>query len=166
MILENIEKLIIEIIREKAVMPVLTKISKVDGKDYTCDCVELDNEGQELDTIYTRVKIPKFLASKDGGIFLTPNEGTIVLLNFLNGDRNYPIISAIMGGRYAPHSEQNKLVIGANGKDLGEILVAICEKVSELTTTGSPTTQTLRPDQVSDWKMFVEQEIKELFSIR
>ncbi|MGL5956785.1 MAG: hypothetical protein ACRC0X_09370 [Brevinema sp.] len=165
-VLQQIEKLIHIVINEKIASPVLAKISKVDNKEYTCDCIELDNEGQELETIYTRVKIPKLLASKDGGIFLTPSKGTVVLLNFLNGDRNYPMISAVMGGSHSPISEENKLVITANGKDLGEILVTICQKISALQTAGSPTTQTLRPDQIADWEIFIEQEIKSLFEVK
>ncbi len=160
-LLQQIEKLIKTVIKENVASPCLAKIDKVDK--YTCDCIELTNDGQETDTIYTRVLIPKLLASKDGGIFLTPSKGTTVLINFLNGDRNYPIISAVMGGQTSHSGMENKLVISANGKDLGTILVTMCEKVSELTTAGSPSTQTVRPDQIAEWKLFVEQEIKALF---
>ncbi|MGL4677174.1 MAG: hypothetical protein ACRCWI_05860 [Brevinema sp.] len=99
-ILEDLEKVIELKIKENIASPVLAKIERVDHKEYTCDCIELTNEGQELDTIYTRVKIPKLLASKDGGIFMSPSKEAVVLLNFLNGDRNYPIISAVMGSEY------------------------------------------------------------------
>lgn len=166
MILSNLERLVKIIIKEKVALPILAKVDRHSSDSYTCDCIELDNEGQETKTIYTRVRIPRLIASKDGGIFLTPNKGTVVLLNFLNGDRNFPIISAVLGGRHSPDSQENKLVITANGKDLGGILVAICEKISALITVGSPTTQTLRPDQKLDWEMFVEQEIKKLFEVR
>jgi len=165
-ILDKIERLVKLIIKEKVAMPILAKIDKIDTKEYTCDCVELTNELEETKTIYTRVRIPRMIASKDGGIFLTPNKGTVVLLNFLNGDRNYPIISAILGGDHTPNSPEDKLVIKAGGKDLGEILVVMCEKISALITVGSPTTQTLRPDQKLDWEMFVEQEIKKLFEVK
>jgi len=164
-ILQSLEKLVRNIIDEKS-YPVLAKIDKVDTKEYYCDCIELTNLGEETKTIYTRVKIPKLLASKDGGIFLTPNKGIIVLLNFLNGDRNYPIISAIIGGRHSPDFQENKLIITANGKDLGEILVSICDKISQLKTTGSPTTQVMSPDQVTDWEMFIENDIKKLFEVK
>ena len=164
-ILQQVEKLVKTIIKEKVAMSILAKIDKIDTKEYTCDCIELTNDLEDTKTIYTRVKIPKLIASKDGGIFLTPNKDTIVLLNFLNGDRNYPIISAVLGGKHTPNSPEDKLVIKAGGKDLGGILVAMCDKISGLTTAGSPTTQTLRPDQIADWEMFVEQEIKQLFEV-
>jgi len=164
-ILRHLEKLVREMISEKA-YPVLAKVDRLSPDSYTCDCVELSNLGEETKIIYTRVQIPRLIASKNGGIFLTPNKGTVVLLNFLNGDKNYPIISAMIGGDKKPNSPEDKLIITAGGKDLGKILVDMCKKISELTTTGSPTTQTLRPDQITDWKMFIENDIKKLFSVK
>ena len=58
-ILDQVEKLIKLTIKEKVAMPLLAKVDKIDTKEYTCDCIELDNEGQETKTIYTRVKIPR-----------------------------------------------------------------------------------------------------------
>ncbi len=162
MILENLEKLIRQIIKEEVAHPVLAKIDK-SLTDYTCDCVELTSDGQETDTIYTRVQIPKLLASKDGGIYLTPSKGTTVLINFLNGDRNLPVISAIMGGQSSHSGIENKLLISANGKDLGSILVTMCDKITSLTTVGSSATQSLQPSQIVEWKLFMETDIKALF---
>ena len=162
MLFEQIKILIRNTIKENA-FPCFAKIYEVQSKEYTCHCRELTNDLEETETIYTRVQIPKLVASKEGGIFLTPNKDTLVLLNFLNGDRNYPIISAILGEENFPNSPVDKLVIKAGGKDLGEILIAMCKKISGITTAGSPTTQTLRPDQIVDWEKFVEQEIKQLF---
>ena len=162
MLFEQIKILIRNTIKENA-FPCFAKIYEVQTKEYTCHCRELTNDLEETETIYTRVQIPKLVASKEGGIFLTPNKDTLVLLNFLNGDRNYPIISAILGEENFPNSPVDKLVIKAGGKDLGEILIAMCKKISGITTAGSPTTQTLRPDQIVKWDEFVEQEIKQLF---
>ncbi len=164
MILENLEKLIRQLIKEEVAHPVLAKIDK-SLTDYTCDCVELTSDGQETSTIYTRVQIPKLLASKDGGIYLTPSKGTTVLLNFLNGDRNFPVIAAVMGGQSSHLGVENKLSISANGKDLGTILVTMCDKISALTTVGSSASQTMQPSQIIEWKLFVETDIKTLFDI-
>lgn len=110
-ILQNIEKLIEQKIKERVATPIMAKIDRHSPDSYTCDCIELTNDGQETDTIYTRVEIPKLLASKDGGIFFTPNKGTIVLINFLNGDRNYPIISAVMGTETSYNAKENTMTM-------------------------------------------------------
>ncbi len=155
-ILQNIEALVRAVIEEKIACPALAKIDKV-HTDYTCDCTDDDN------TIYTKVMIPKLLASSDGGIFMTPATGTSVLLNFVGGDRNKPVIAAVMGGNAVPFSPENKIVIQAGGKDLGGLLSSMCDKIAQTTTVGSMGTSTLQPDQIAAWQIFAETEIKALF---
>ncbi len=86
-----------------------------------------------------------------------------MLLNFLGGDRNKPVIAAVMGGSTLPMSIQNKVVIKAGGKDLGGLLSSMCDKIAQTTTVGSMGTSTLQPDQIAAWKIFAETEIKALF---
>ncbi|MGL5956389.1 MAG: hypothetical protein ACRC0X_07305, partial [Brevinema sp.] len=96
-----------------------------------------------------------------------PQIGSLVLLNFLNGDLNFSIISAIINAKDSPDFQdlpENKLAIRSNGKDLGEILLEMCRMVTSLKTVGSPTTQTLDPSQILEWQLFMENEIKEMFA--
>ena len=110
-ILQQVEKLVKLVIKEKVAMPLLAKVDKLDTKEYTCDCIELTNELEETKTIYTRVKIPRMWGAEKSGVWMSPSKGAIVLLNFLNGDRNYPIISAIMGSDQKEDAPEDTLII-------------------------------------------------------
>ena len=177
-ILQQVEKLVKLVIKEKVAMPLLAKVDKIDTKEYTCDCIELTNELEETKTIYTRVKIPRMWGAEKSGVWMSPSKGAIVLLNFLNGDRNYPIISAVMGSDQKEKAPENtliikcgeteirlddKIVIKAGGVSLGKLLEDMASYVAELTTVGSPTTQTLRPDQIAKWKLLKSVKINTLF---
>ncbi|MGL5956211.1 MAG: hypothetical protein ACRC0X_06350, partial [Brevinema sp.] len=91
-----LEKFVSMLINEKA-FPALARITKINGE--RCECIELTNFEEETPTIFPNVRIPKFIASKDGGIWAKPQIGSLVLLNFLNGDLNFSIISAIINAK-------------------------------------------------------------------
>lgn len=110
MILEQLETLIRNIVSENA-FPVLAKVDRVDTKNYACDCIELSNTGEETNTIYARIAIPKLWGTSQGGIWMSPSKGAVVLLNFLNGDRNYPVIAAVMGSSAKESAPEDTLLI-------------------------------------------------------
>ncbi|SFB95873.1 hypothetical protein SAMN02745150_01442 [Brevinema andersonii] len=117
MILEQLEILIRNIVSENA-FPVLAKVDRIDTRNYVCDCIELSNTGEETKTIYTRVALPKLWGAAQGGIWMSPSKGTVVLLNFLNGDRNYPIISAVMGSAQKENAPEDALIVKAGNTEL------------------------------------------------
>lgn len=125
MILEQIERLIKEIIVETVKMPVLAKIDKVSAEDYTCDCIELTNSLEETETTYTRVEIPKLWGTESGGVFMSPSKGAIVLLGFLNGKRNHPIISAVMGSDHKEKALEDTYIVKC-----GDTEIRLDDKVS------------------------------------
>lgn len=98
MIVAKIEKLIRKLMGEQA-QACLAKVEKVytQADKYCAECRQLANTGEETDTVYTEVAIPKLWGTENGGIWMTPSKGAVVLLNFLGGDRNYPIIAAVLG---------------------------------------------------------------------
>lgn len=69
MILEQLETLIRNIVSENA-FPVLAKVDRIDTSNYTCDCIELSNTGEETNTIYARVAIPKLWGTSQGGVWM------------------------------------------------------------------------------------------------
>lgn len=117
MILEQLEILIRNIVSENA-FPVLAKVDRLDTKNYVCDCIELSNTGEETNTIYTRVAIPKLWGASQGGIWMAPSKGAVVLLNFLNGDRNYPVIAAVMGSSAKENAPEDTLIVKAGNTEL------------------------------------------------
>ncbi|SFB88621.1 hypothetical protein SAMN02745150_01195 [Brevinema andersonii] len=117
MILEQLETVIRNIIEEYA-FPVLAKVSSIDTKNYTCDCKELTNTGEETETVYTRVSIPKFWGTAQGGVWMSPSKGAIVLLNFLNGDRNDPIIAAVMGTSTKENAPEDTLMVKSGNSEI------------------------------------------------
>lgn len=161
MILDNIKKLISQMVNEKA-FPVLAKVSAIDTSQYTCDCIELTPLGEELPTTYTRVMIPKLWGAGNSGIWMSPAKDAIVLLNFLNGDRNYPVISAVMGSDSSENCPKDtliiknkdveiriddKVLIKNNIASLGEIIEELATKMAGLQTRGSAVTQFVDPAQ-------------------
>ena len=177
-ILDQVEKLVKLIIKEKVAMPILAKVDKIDTKEYTCDCIELTNELEETKTIYTRVKIPRIWGAEKSGIWMSPSKGAIVLLNFLNGDRNYPIISAVMGSDQKEKAPENtliikcgeteirlddKIIIKAGGESLGDLLKDIAGNVADLKTFGSPTAQQIFPDQKTWWEQLKMTVLPKIF---
>lgn len=117
MILEQLEILIRNIVSENA-FPVLAKVDRIDTKNYVCDCIELSNTGEETNTIYTRVAIPKLWGTAQGGIWMAPSKGTVVLLNFLNGDRNYPVIAAVMGSSAKETAPEDTFIVKVGSTEL------------------------------------------------
>lgn len=117
MILEQLEILIRKIISENS-FPVLAKVDRVDTKNYICDCIELSNTGGETNTIYTRVAIPKLWGTEQGGIWMAPSKGSVVLLNFLNGDRNYPVIAAVMGSAQKETAPEDTFIVKLGNTEL------------------------------------------------
>lgn len=124
MILEQLETLIRNIVSENA-FPVLAKVDRIDTSNYTCDCMELSNTGEETQTIYTRVAIPKLWGTAQGGVWMSPSKGAVVLLNFLNGDRNYPVIAAVMGSSEKETALEDTLLI-----KIGQTELRIADKIT------------------------------------
>ena len=158
--------------------PTLAEISEVDHENYTCKCIGLTKTGEKTNVVYPVVSIPKFWASSTGGIFMAPSPETTVLLNFLDNDTNFPVIAAIMGSKHSEESKEDTLIItcgdtkliiddkifiSAGGVSLGKLLEDMASYVAELTTIGSPTTQTLRPDQIAKWELLKSEKINILF---
>ena len=158
--------------------PTLAEISEVDHENYTCKCIGLTKNREKTDVVYPEVPIPKFWASSTGGIFMAPSPETTVLLNFLDNDTNFPVIAAIMGSKHSEESKEDTLIItcgdtkliiddkifiSAGGVSLGKLLEDMASYVAELTTIGSPTTQTLRPDQIAKWELLKSEKINILF---
>ena len=158
--------------------PTLAEISEVDHENYTCKCIGLTKTREKTNVVYPEVSIPKFWASSTGGIFMAPSPETTVLLNFLDNDTNFPVIAAIMGSKHSEESKEDTLIItcgdtkliiddkifiSAGGVSLGKLLEDMASYVAELTTIGSPTTQTLRPDQVTKWELLKSKKINILF---
>ncbi|MGL5721596.1 MAG: hypothetical protein ACRCY4_04270 [Brevinema sp.] len=179
MIGEKIEKLIRRIVNERG-HPCLGKVEKTftEADKYFAEVRELDNEGNPTDTIYMDVRIPKLWGSENGGIWMTPSKGAIVLLSFLNGDRNYPIISSVLGGATQEEHPENTLIIKQGDMELrlsekvvlknshgslGEILSDMADKVAGLQTIGAPAPHSLSPAQIIKWKSLKEEKIKGLF---
>ena len=131
--------------------PTLAEISEVDHENYTCKCIGLTKTGEKTDVIYPIVPIPKFWASSTGGIFMAPSPKTIVLLNFLDNDTNYPVIASIMGSDHSEESKENTIIItsdktkliiddkkiflSSDGVNLGKLLTDMATKISEIKTT-------------------------------
>ncbi|MGL4562248.1 MAG: hypothetical protein ACRCVW_00115 [Brevinema sp.] len=110
--IEQINKLIRQKIAQKA-FPVLATISKIysSKNEYFVDCKELSNEKEETKTIYTRVPLPKYWGTKNGGIWMTPSVGSTGLISFLNGDKNFPIITNILESGHEENHKENSLLI-------------------------------------------------------
>ena len=179
MIVEKIERLVRRIVGERA-LPCLGKVEKIktEAMHYVAEIRELDNGGNDTETTYIDVRIPKLWGSENGGIWMTPSKGAIVLLSFLNGDRNYPIITAVMGSSAQEEHPLDELIIkqgdmelrlsskvvlkNASGS-LGEILSDMADKVAGLQTIGAPSPHTLSPAQVVEWKILKSQKIEGLF---
>jgi len=131
--------------------PTLAEISEVDHENYTCKCIGLSKTGEKTDVVYPVVPIPKFWASSTGGIFMAPSPETIVLLNFLDNDTNYPIIATIMGSDHSEESKEDTLIItcgktkliiddkkiflSADGVNLGQLLTDMIDTITKLETT-------------------------------
>ncbi|MDK2818977.1 MAG: hypothetical protein KFW21_05970 [Spirochaetota bacterium] len=171
--------------------PTLAQISEVNNDNYTCKCIGLTKTGEKTNLIYPDVLIPKFWASSKGGIFMAPSPDTIVVLNFLDNDTNYPIITAIIGSNYSEESKEDTLIItcgdtklilddkislSANGVNLGELLKEIADKIIDLKTTNlasiscpayviAPMTASLTLDisQQGEWKTLKSEKINKLF---
>ena len=122
---------------------------------------------------------------------MAPSPDTIVVLNFLDNDPNYPIITAIIGSNYSEESKEDTLIItcgntklilddkislSANGVNLGELLKEIADKIIDLKTTNlasiscpayviAPMTASLTLDisQQGEWKTLKSEKINKLF---
>ena len=134
--------------------PTLAEISEVDHENYTCKCIGLTKNREKTDVVYPEVPIPKFWASSTGGIFMAPSPETIVLLNFLDNDTNFPVIAAIMGSKHSEESKEDTLIItcgdtkliiddkiflSAGGKNIGQLLTDMIKTITELKTTTDAT---------------------------
>ncbi|MGL4388431.1 MAG: hypothetical protein ACRCTJ_03460 [Brevinema sp.] len=121
--IEQIDNMIRERIRQKS-FPVLAKISKIyQSKDkYFVDCIELSNEEEETNTTLTRVPLPKYWGTKKGGIWMTPSIGAKALVSFLNGDKNFPIITNILGSDHEEAHQEDSLLI-----KIGDISITMNE---------------------------------------
>ena len=171
--------------------PTLAEISEVDHENYTCKCIGLTKNREKTDVVYPEVPIPKFWASSTGGIFMAPSPETIVLLNFLDNDTNFPVIAAIMGSKHSEESKEDTIIItcgdtkliiddkiflSAGGVNLGDLLKEMADKIADLKTTNiepvkcpgyvaAPTTVNLTLDigQQGEWKQLKSQKIEKLF---
>lgn len=123
--LGNIEQLVKLVVYEEIALPRLAKVISTDSQEYYCDCVSLDQNGNDSQEIYTRVLIPKLWGTTQGGIFAFPEKGTVVLINFINGDKNLPVISAVIGSNHKETINQNSLIIQNNNAK-----IKLDEKVS------------------------------------
>lgn len=165
-IVNEFENFIEKRVRALVVSPCLAKIVCVNGN--LCDCEGIDMDDPDSRVVYPKLEIPILLGTKGGGIGGKPGVGSIVLLNFLNGDRSHPIISALIKGESSGDFSslpKDKIKISSNGKDLGEMLVKFCDMISELQTTGSMGPSTMSPNQIFEWKLFVDKEIKGMFAV-
>ncbi|MGL5253802.1 MAG: hypothetical protein ACRC9L_02090 [Brevinema sp.] len=179
MLIEKLERFIRKIMQEQA-LPCLGKVEKTfsDSGKYFADIRQLDNEKNNTATIYKNVKIPKMWGAENSGIWMTPSKNAIVILNFLNGDRNYPIISSILGNSLEIEHPENELIIKQGDMELrlsdkitlrnahaslGDILADISDKISNLKTIGAPSPHTINPAQITEWKLLKETKIKKLF---
>lgn len=179
MILEKIEQLIRKILDERT-FPCLARIEKTytEKAQYYAECRELYNNGEETETVYIDVAVPKLWGTEKGGIWMTPCKGAVVLLSFLNGDRNYPIIAAVMGSGAEEKHPENELIIKCGEMELriadkivlknaqgslGEILGDMADKISNMQTIGAPSPHKLAPDQIAEWKMLKSSKIEGLF---
>lgn len=140
--IKQIENLIRKRILQKA-FPVLAKITKIYSlsDQYFIDCKELTNMEEETNTLYTRVPLPKYWGTDQGGIWMMPSVGATALISFLNGDRNFPIITNIMGSSHSESFKENNLLIKIgntqfsieNGKtiiDSGNSSIIVSDKIS------------------------------------
>ncbi|MGL4393995.1 MAG: hypothetical protein ACRCS8_02075 [Brevinema sp.] len=133
--LTQIENLIRQRINQKA-FPVLAKITKIytDKDKYYIDCKELNYEGEETSTMLTRVPLPKFWGTMKGGIWMTPSTGATVLVSFLGGDKNFPIVSSVMGSTHEEIHPENTLLIkiGETSLEINDGSILIKSKDQEL----------------------------------
>lgn len=178
MIVAKIEKLIRKLMGEQA-QACLARVEKVytQADKYCAEVRELANTGEETDTVYTEVAVPKLWGTENGGIWMTPSKGTVVLLNFLGGDRNYPIIAAVMGGATQEAHPENELIIKMGETEiriadklvlknasasLGDLLGEIASLSAELKTLGPPGPHSLSPELIAKWEL-LGQKVEGLF---
>lgn len=159
--------------------PCLAKVEKTytAADKYCADCRGLNPDGSEAKTLYVEALVPKLVGAVEGGIWLAPAEGSLVLLNFLDGERSRPVIAALIGGKTEIEHPENELIIKMGQTELrladkvilknasaslGALLGDIASLSTELKTIGAPSPHSLSPDLIAKWEI-LGQKVEGLF---
>lgn len=163
--------LIRRIINEKS-FPTLAKIDKIHN-DYHADCIVLDAHGIETQTIYVNLAIPCFVGSQ-GSITLEPKIGTLVVIDFLYGDKNKPIIVNVIGegkpqnnaltikSKQTILSLGEKIILKNQSQNLKDLLEEIIQQILKIQILHPMDGMlSISPDQIIAWES-IKQKINML----
>ncbi len=137
-------ELYIRKIIENYAFPVQAKVIKgwKEGKEFLCNCKEIDLSGAETEIIIPRVKVPK--------IWGELKSGAIVNVAFLYGNKNYPVIMSVEGIDFPA------------AVDLKSFLSKFLDVISNMKTVGSPPQHTISPDDKLKFLELKEVDLKKL----
>ncbi|MGL4367587.1 MAG: hypothetical protein ACRCTQ_04845 [Brevinemataceae bacterium] len=151
--LEMIEK-IIDMHINSYQRPKLAKVSDFNPSKYTCDCIILESDGTEAvdKNIVYDVPVPKIWGTNQAGIWTSISKDSIVLLNFIEGYIERPIITAVMGtevnqtvpdntllikNNSASINVGSKIRIEANEQNLGNLINELITEIKNITISAS-----------------------------